>query len=61
MVDFYCTKCGTCCTKYWIPLSHLDLFKLKFYGNINIYSAIVLRNIFGSSKRHPVSLATSFR
>jgi len=55
MVDFYCTKCGTCCTKYWIPLSHLDLFRLKFYGNIDIYSAIVLRNIFvcGSSKHYP--------
>jgi len=55
MVDFYCTKCGTCCTKYWIPLSHLDLFRLKFYGSIDIYSAIVLRNIFvcGSSKHYP--------
>ena len=56
MVLFHCLRCGVCCTRYWIPLSHLDLFRLEFYGDVDVYFAAVLRNIFiyRSSKRYPV-------
>ena len=56
MVLFHCLQCGVCCTRYWIPLSHLDLFRLEFYGDIDVYFAAVLRNIFiyRSSKRYPI-------
>jgi len=56
MVLFHCLRCGVCCTRYWIPLSHLDLFRLEFYGDVDVYFAVVLRNIFiyRSSKHYPV-------
>ena len=35
MVSFQCLKDGKCCKKYWVPLTHLDIFRLYIYGKIN--------------------------
>ncbi len=44
MVRFRCLKKGICCKKYWIPVTHLDLYRLHVYGGIeNIEFFIELR------------------
>ena len=35
MVSFQCKNDGNCCKKYWVPLTHLDIFRLHIYGKIN--------------------------
>ncbi len=31
---------GHCCRKYWIPVTHLDLYRLAMYENIDVYSVV---------------------
>lgn len=44
MVYFRCLKKGLCCIKYWIPVTHLDLFRLEMYGGIDVVSVVRLVN-----------------
>jgi len=32
MVSFRCRLDGSCCRKFWIPVIHLDLWRLYYYG-----------------------------
>ena len=32
MVRFKCTLCGVCCSKYWVPVTHLDIWRIMHYG-----------------------------
>jgi len=41
MVKFRCLCDGQCCKKYWIPITHLDLLRLKIYGGIEVNENIV--------------------
>jgi Fe-S-cluster containining protein len=34
MVVFQCGLEGSCCRKYWVPVTHLDLWRLYYYGGI---------------------------
>jgi len=34
VVTFKCRLDGSCCKKYWIPVTHLDLWRLYYYGGI---------------------------
>lgn len=34
MVTFKCRLDGSCCKKYWIPVTHLDLWRLYYYGGV---------------------------
>jgi Fe-S-cluster containining protein len=34
MVVFQCRLEGSCCKKYWVPVTHLDLWRLYYYGGI---------------------------
>jgi hypothetical protein len=34
VVSFRCRLDGSCCKKYWIPVIHLDLWRLYYYGGI---------------------------
>jgi len=36
LVIFRCILKGYCCKKYWIPVTHLDLLRLKIYANVDI-------------------------
>ena len=36
MVKFRCLMEGLCCKKYWIPVTHLDLYRLHLYGSIEV-------------------------
>jgi Fe-S-cluster containining protein len=36
MVKFKCTLCGVCCSQYWVPVTHLDVWRIVHYGG---YSA----------------------
>jgi len=33
MVYFKCRLDGSCCKRFWIPITHLDLWRLYYYGN----------------------------
>lgn len=41
MVIFRCLCDGWCCRRYWIPITHLDLLRLRIYGGIRIDESIV--------------------
>jgi Fe-S-cluster containining protein len=41
LVKFRCLCDGQCCKKYWIPVTHLDLLRLKIYGGIEVDESIV--------------------
>lgn len=41
MVVFHCLLKGYCCKKYWIPVTHLDLLRLKMYANVDIKPDII--------------------
>lgn len=45
MVEFNCILCGKCCEWYWIPLTHLDMFRLKFYGGYTLKKILDLKDI----------------
>jgi len=32
VVSFKCRLNGSCCRKFWIPVTHLDLWRLYYYG-----------------------------
>jgi Fe-S-cluster containining protein len=34
VVSFRCRLDGSCCKKYWIPVIHLDLWRLYYYGGV---------------------------
>jgi len=55
MVSFKCLKKGLCCIKYWIPVTHIDLFRLETYGEINAIEVVRLVNsrIFRAQGRIP--------
>ncbi|RLF20649.1 MAG: hypothetical protein DRZ82_01350 [Thermoprotei archaeon] len=62
MVTFKCKMNGRCCTRYWIPITHLDALRLVIYGNINIYNAVELKNakIYKSTKFPPVKIRRNY-
>lgn len=33
MVEFKCTLCGVCCSRYWVPVTHLDVWRISYYGD----------------------------
>jgi len=41
MVIFNCLMRGHCCKKFWIPVTHLDLLRIREYGGIEITRDIV--------------------
>ena len=55
MVKFRCLRRGICCRKYWIPITHLDMFRLEYYGGIEVYEVVRLRDvtIYRTSKKYP--------
>jgi len=58
MVSFKCKMCGYCCTRYWIPITHLDMLRLVIYGNVEVSNAIELKNakIYHSKKFPKIKL-----
>lgn len=45
MVEFNCILCGKCCEWYWIPLTHLDMFRLKMYGGYQLRKIVDLKDV----------------
>lgn len=41
MVKFRCLCDGQCCKRYWIPVTHLDLLRLKIYGGIEVDESFI--------------------
>jgi len=33
MVKFICRMDGKCCKAYWVPVTHLDVFRIIYYGD----------------------------
>jgi len=36
MVSFQCKNDGNCCKKYWVPLTHLDIFRSVSYTHLTL-------------------------
>ncbi len=34
-VRFRCTLCGECCKRYWIPVTHVDVFRIAEYSGLS--------------------------
>ncbi|MEM1550269.1 MAG: YkgJ family cysteine cluster protein [Candidatus Methanomethylicia archaeon] len=45
MVEFNCILCGKCCEWYWIPITHLDMLRLKMYGGYQLKKIVDLKNV----------------
>ncbi len=42
MVKFKCTLCGVCCSQYWVPVTHLDVWRIVNYGCYDARDFLVL-------------------
>ncbi len=34
-IRFRCTLCGECCKRYWIPVTHMDIFRIAEYTGLD--------------------------
>lgn len=44
MVKFKCTLCGVCCSQYWVPVTHLDVWRIVHYGGYEASEFLTLYN-----------------
>lgn len=51
MVRFQCILCGECCEWYWIPLTHLDMLRLKIYGKYILRKIVDLKDISEANRK----------
>jgi len=51
MVRFNCRMDGQCCKIYWVPLTHLDVFRIVYYGDFK--PEIFIKPHTGSSSSVP--------
>ncbi|MEM3679506.1 MAG: YkgJ family cysteine cluster protein [Candidatus Bathyarchaeia archaeon] len=42
MVKFKCTLCGVCCGQYWVPVTHLDVWRILHYGGYDTQGFLML-------------------
>lgn len=42
MVKFKCTLCGICCSQYWVPVTHLDVWRISHYGNYELHDFLTM-------------------